>query len=83
MARERDYKDEYNSYHKSAEQKKRRAQRNKARRKALREGRVRKGDNKEVGHIGQNRKGKLGSRTKVISRAANRRNQPKRDGSED
>ena len=79
----RNFQKEYREYHSKPEQKKRRAQRNKARRKALREGRVRKGDNKEVGHIGQNRKGKLGSRTKVISRAANRRNQPKRDGSED
>ena len=79
----RDYKKEYRDYQGTPEQIKRRAQRNKARRKAIREGRASKGDGKELGHIGQNRKGKLGSRTKVISKAANRRNQPKRDGSED
>lgn len=79
----RDYKKEYAEYQGTSEQKKRRAQRNKARREAIREGRARKGDGKEVGHIGQNRKGKLGNRTKVISKRANRRNQPKRDGSQD
>lgn len=79
----RDYKKEYRDYQGTSEQKKRRTQRNKARRKAIREGRASKGDGREVGHIGQNRKGKLGSRTKVISRRANRRNQPKRDGSQD
>ena len=81
---ERDYSREYADYHASPEQKKRRAQRNAARRKAMREGKVKKGDNKEVDHIGANRKGKLdNSRVKVISKAANRRKQPKRDGSED
>lgn len=79
----RDYKKEYAEYQGTSEQKKRRAQRNKARREAIREGRARKGDGKEVGHIGANRKGRLGSRTKVISRRANRRDQPKRNGSED
>ena len=79
----RNYKKEYEDYQGTDEQKKRRAQRNKARRKAIREGRASKGDGKEVGHIGQNRKGKLGSRTKVISKKANRTNQPKRDGSQD
>lgn len=80
----RDYDKEYREYHASPEQKKRRAQRNAARRKAERDGKVRKGDNKEVDHIGANRKGKLDNgRVRVISRKANRRKQPKRDGSED
>ena len=84
MARERDYKDEYNSYHKSAEQKKRRAQRNKARRKAMREGKARKGDGREVDHQGFNRRGRLdNSRVKVVSRKTNRSRQPKRNGSQD
>jgi len=79
----RDYRKEYDDYHGTEEQKKRRAQRNAARAKAKKAGKVHKGDGKEVAHIGQNRKGKLGNKTKVQSRTANRKNQPKRDGSQD
>lgn len=80
----RNYRKEYDEYHGSEEQKKRRAQRNAARRKAQREGKVRKGDDKEVDHTDMNRKGKLNNRrVRVISRAKNRRKQPKRDGSDD
>lgn len=80
----RDYKKEYKDYHGTPEQKKRRAQRNAARRAAEKRGSVRKGDGKEVDHLGSNRKGKLNNRrVKVVSRKANRRRQPKRDGSED
>ena len=80
----RNYKEEYEKYHGSEEQKKRRAQRNAARRAAMRAGKVKKGDNKEVDHVSANRKGKLdNSRVRVISKQANRRKQPKRDGSED
>lgn len=68
----------------SDEQKKRRAQRNAARRKAEKAGLVHKGDGKEVDHLGSNRKGKLdNSRVKVVSRKRNRSRQPKRDGSQD
>ena len=75
----RDYKKEYREYHASPLQKKRRADRNRARRKAMREGRVRKGDNKEVDHLGSHRTGRLKNvPTRVVSRAANRRRQPKR-----
>lgn len=79
----RDYKKEYREYHASPEQKKRRAQRNKARRKATKAGSVRKGDGKEVHHVGNNRKGKLGSKVRVVSKKSNRSKQPKRDGSQD
>lgn len=79
----RDYRKEYDSYHKSEEQKNRRVQRNKARRQALKKGVVKKGDNKELDHVGFNRKGKLGDKVKVVSKAANRRRQPKRNGSQD
>lgn len=81
---ERDYRAEYDAYHAKPEQKKRRAQRNAARRKAIANGSAKKGDGKEVDHLGSNRKGKLdNSRTKVVSKAANRKRQPKRDGSQD
>jgi hypothetical protein len=74
----RNYRKEYDDYHSSEEQKKRRAARNKARRKALKNGTVKKGDSKEVHHPGANRTGDLPSRTRVISKASNRRQQPKR-----
>ncbi len=79
----RDYKKEYREFHRTEEQKKRRAQRNAARRKAQKSGSVSKGDGKEVDHVGSNRKGSLGKKTRVISKLKNRRKQPKRDGSED
>lgn len=80
----RDYRKEYDSYHASPEQKKRRAQRNKARADAMKAGKVKKGDGKEVDHLGFNRKGKLdNSKTKVVTRKANRSRQPKRNGSDD
>jgi hypothetical protein len=71
------------AFNASEEQKKRRAQRNKARRKAIREGRARKGDGKEVHHTRANRKGKLSGPTRVVSKRTNRKKQPKRDGSQD
>ncbi len=85
MARKpRDYKKEYADYQGKPEQIKRRAQRNAARRAAAKRGAVRKGDGKEVDHLGSNRKGPLDNkRTKVVSRRANRKRQPKRDGSQD
>jgi hypothetical protein len=75
----RDYKKEYREYHGKPEQVKRRMARNRARRKAMREGRVKKGDGKELDHIGSHRTGSLDRvPTRVVSRAANRRRQPKR-----
>lgn len=80
----RDYKKEYQQYGGTEEQKKRRAQRNAARRKAMREGKVSKGDNLEVDHLGFNRRGKLdNSKVKVVTKKQNRSRQPKRDGSDD
>jgi len=81
--KKRNYREEYDRYHGTPEQKKRRAQRNKARADAVKAGRAKKGDGKEVGHIGNNRKGKLGKKTKVISKKPNRSNQPKRNGKQD
>jgi len=46
----RNYKREYESYQGTEEQKKNRAQRNKARRQALRDGKVSKGDGMDVAH---------------------------------
>lgn len=75
----RNYKQEYADFHSTPEQKKRRAQRNAARRKAMAAGKVKKGDGKEVDHIAAPRKGSLdGAKTQVISKRANRAKQPKR-----
>lgn len=46
----RDYKREYATYQGTEEQKKKRAQRNKARRQLMREGKVHKGDGMDVSH---------------------------------
>lgn len=77
--RKRNYRKEYDDYQGLPLQKKRRADRNRARRKAERDGRVSKGDGKELDHVGSHRTGRLKNvPTRVTSRAANRRRQPKR-----
>jgi hypothetical protein len=75
----RNYRKEYDEYQGTAEQKKRRAERNKDRRAA--EKRVGKAalKGKEVDHQNAPRTGSLaGSKTKIISKTANRKKQPKR-----
>jgi len=79
MRKQRDYKDEYNSFHAKPEQKKRRAQRNAARAEAEKDGRVSKGDGKEVDHVNAPRTGSLENvKTRVIPKTENRKRQPKR-----
>lgn len=81
MSKGRDYAKEYREYHATAAQKKRRAARNQARREAIRDGRVRKGDNKELDHVGSHRTGNLRRvPTRVVSRHVNRIRQPDRPG---
>ncbi len=75
----RDYAKEYRDYQGTPEQIKRRAQRNAARKKLG----LKKGDPREAAHYGKNRKGKLGSKVHALSRKANRKDQPKRNGSDD
>src|SRR4051812_18604877 len=71
--RKRDYRKEYDQYQGTPAQKKRRAERNRARRIATKEGRVHKGDGKELDHVGFHRKGSLRHvATKVVSQHANR-----------
>ena len=77
--RARDYRREYDTYHKKPLQKKRRADRNRANRIAKRKGLIHKGDGKEVDHLGSHRTGRLKSvATRVVSRHKNRIRQPKR-----
>ena len=78
--RTRNYRREYDEFHATPEQKKRRAERNRARAKAMKRGVVKKGDGKEVHHTKAKRKGPLKGPTKVVSKSTNRRIQPKRGG---
>ena len=80
LTKKRDYKKEYNDYHASDEQKKRRAARNNARRSALKTGAVHKGDNKEIDHKNFNPLDNSAKNKQVLSRKANRSKQPKHKG---
>lgn len=69
------------AYENRPAQVKRREARNRARAKALRLGKVHKGDTKELDHVGSHRTGSLDRvPTKVVSRHANRIRQPKHKG---
>ena len=71
--KKRDYKAEYAKYQGSEEQKKNRAKRNAARRKAAKDGKVSKGDGKDVAHKKAISKGgKNPGNTKVEVAGANR-----------
>lgn len=63
------------------EQKRRRADRNKARRKAIKSGAVRKGDGKDIDHGSPSKKGSLAKRrTRVMSASKNRAKNGHRKG---
>ena len=72
--RVRDYKHEYAIYHAKPAAKKERAERNAARREMASEGKVHKGDGKDVGHKkpirsgGTNAKGNLAVQSKEFNR---------------
>jgi hypothetical protein len=66
----RNYKAEYENYQGTEEQKKRRAVRNAARRMLMRDGRVRKGDGKDVDHI--NGLHNAANNLRVLSKSTNR-----------
>lgn len=64
MATKRNYKKEYKKFQSSEEQKTKRSKRNKNRAEAEKDGRVSKGDGKDVHH--------KGNKTKVMSKSKNR-----------
>ena len=69
----RDYRAEYDKYQGTEQQKKNRAQRNKARRAAMRDGKVHKGDGKDVAHVKAfDKGGSNGDGVRVESRSKNR-----------
>jgi hypothetical protein len=82
MAKARNYRKEYDEYHSTPEQKKRRAERNRDRKAAEKKHGKAALEGKEVDHQNAPRKGSLaGSRTRIISKTANRKKQPSRGGS--
>jgi 5-methylcytosine-specific restriction endonuclease McrA len=73
--RKRDYKQEYDRDHSGKKAKKHRAARNQARAEAMADGRVRKGDGKEVDHKKPLSKGGSNAKSnrRVVSRRTNRK----------
>lgn len=68
----RDYRSEYDNYHAKASAKKKRAQRNKARRVMEKAGKVSKGDGKDVAHKDNNTSNNSRSNLSVQSKSKNR-----------
>ncbi len=75
---DRDYRREYDEYHGTAKQRKRRAARNKARRHMQKSGRVRKHDGKHVDHKNYNAEDNSSENLRVIGAKTNLKRQPKR-----
>ena len=63
---------EYDKFQSSAKAKAERSARNSARRSAIKAGKVRKGDNKEIDHKNSNPTDNRASNLRVVSRAVNR-----------
>jgi len=74
----RNYKKEYEATQGTTKGKLDRAARNRARAKAMKTGKVHKGDGKEVDHINFNPRDNSPSNVRVVSKKTNREKQPKR-----
>ena len=74
----RNYRKEYDEYHAKSEQKKRRAGRNKARRTLMRNGKVSKGDGKDVHHKDHNPRNNSSKNLSVMSSSKNKSMQSKK-----
>lgn len=79
----RDYKREYAKYHSRPEQRANRSERTIARNEAIKEGRVARGDGKDLDHIKPLSKGGSNrpSNTRVVSKSSNRSFSRNADGS--
>lgn len=71
-AKKRNYGREYKNYHKKPKQKKRRAQRNTARRIMSKAGKVRKGDGRDVDHRNRNTADNSRKNLRVTTKRKNR-----------
>jgi hypothetical protein len=69
---DRDYKKEYEKYHGTEKYKKDRASRNKVRRKALRDGRIKKGSSMDIDHKNGNPRDNRSSNLRIVHRSVNR-----------
>lgn len=79
MPKKRNYRKEYDEYQGTPEQIKRRTERNRDRRAAVKRHGRSALRGKEVDHVGSHRTGTLaGVGTRIISKTANRKRQPKR-----
>lgn len=74
----RNFQKEYRATHGTPKGKKDRAARNAARRAAVKAGKVRKGDGKEIDHKNFNPRDNSKKNLRVVSRSVNRKKQPKR-----
>lgn len=72
MPKERNFRREYDTYQGTPEQLKNRAARNQARREAERDGKVRKGDGKDVHHKDGNPRNNAKGNLSVMGKSANR-----------
>jgi hypothetical protein len=77
-AKKRNYPAEYKATHGTSKGIKDRAARVMARRKLEKEGRVKKGDGKEVDHKNHNPRDNSPSNLRVVDKKTNRKKQPKR-----
>ena len=80
MAFQRNYRKEYLATQGTAKGKKDRAARNAARNAAIKAGKVRKGDGREIDHINHNPRDNSPSNIRVVDKKTNRTKQPKRKG---
>ena len=74
----RSYRIEYDRYHSKPKQKKRRAARNTARRRAIAAGTVKKGSSKDVHHKDKNPRNNSKSNLSLVARSSNRIKSPGR-----
>jgi lysozyme family protein len=68
----RNYKEEYEKYHGTEKYKKDRASRNKVRRKAIRDGKVRKHSKMDIDHKDGNPRNNSMSNLRIVHRSVNR-----------
>ena len=68
----RNYKDEYAKFQSSTKSKKDRASRNKVRKAALRSGRVKKGNGRDIDHLDGNPRNNSKKNLRVVSKSKNR-----------